>query len=107
MKSPLALPKDNNSNAVQALFPIATVNMTINDAGSTRLTLPADTELVRIAVSQDCYIKFGGSTVTATTSDAFFPVGAEVFACTDNGITHVAAFGTQISNGVLSASKMV
>lgn len=103
----LALPKDNNSVAIQALYPNTNVNLSISSGGSVRVALPTDTNLVRIATNQDCYIKFGDSGVVATTSDMFFPVGAEVFSCTDNEITYIAALGTDPAAGVFSATKMV
>ncbi len=101
------LPRDVNSSSIQALFPVATVNLSISSGGQVRGTLPDFTDLVRIAVNQDCYVEFGGSGVVATTSSMFFPIGAEVFACTDNGITHVSILGTQVAAGIASVSKMV
>lgn len=100
------LKKDTNNQAVQALSP----NMSTLAVGSVASTtsnaaLPAAAQLVRIAASTDCYIKFGTSnSVTATTSDMLFPTGAEVFVL-DPSWTYVA-FIRVSTDGVISIAEM-
>lgn len=73
------LVKDTDGDSVQALIPISTTTNTVSNGGAVRYTLATDTRLVRISSTADCYIKFGDSGVTATSSDMVFPIGAEVF----------------------------
>jgi hypothetical protein len=102
------LPLDRNSVAVQILGPGNYVAGFACTAASARTALPTGTvegDIVRIASSQDCYIKFGTVTVTATTSDILFLAGAE-FLKVPYGATHVAAIRVG-SDGVVQVTKMV
>lgn len=101
------LVKDADGDGVQALVPISTSTQTISNAGQVRFTLAADTRLVRIAANIDCYIKFGDSSVVATSSDLLFPTGAEVFSVNQMGYTHVSILGLGATPGVASVTKMV
>lgn len=98
--------RDTSGGLVQALYP--TSNATLNVSGSTsRVAMPDPISLVRVASNVDCYLKFGTSTVTATSSDMLFPAGAEVFAVEDPTITHVAAILVGATPGILTATKML
>lgn len=100
------LPRDTGNVAVQALFPVATTSLSVS-ASTSRIAMPANTNVVRIASTVDVYLEFGGSGVVATSSSMLFPAGAEVFSCVDDSITHVAAMLVGATPGTLTASKMV
>jgi hypothetical protein len=100
------LPRDNNSQVIQALHPSSSVNGSISSAGAVRLTLPANTEIVRAASTMNCYLKFGDSAVVATSSDLLFPVGAEVFSIKNQGFTHVSILGIEATPGAACISRM-
>lgn len=97
--------RDTSGGVVQALTPVATVSLSLSGS-STRVAMTDPVSLVRIASNVDCYVKFGNSSVTATTSDMLFPAGAEVFAVEDPATTHVAAILVGATPGVLTATKM-
>lgn len=100
------LVRDTSGTAVQALLPSG--NTTLSTTGSSqRITLPADTRLVRLATTVDTYVAFGTATVTASTSSMLFPIGAEIFNINDVAITHVAFVHVGATPGVFSATKMV
>lgn len=104
---PIQLPRDYNSQVVQTLSPIDTITLSAG-AVSVRDALPSDTTVVRVASLVDVYIKFGDSTVTATSGDVLFPAGAEVFKVpVDPTVsTHIATL--QVSaGGNISVTKMV
>lgn len=98
--------RDTSGGMVQALSPVATVSLSVSGSSS-RVALTDPISLVRLASTVDCYVKFGNSGVTATSSDMLFPAGAEVFAVEDPAITHVAAILVGATPGVLSATKML
>ncbi len=102
------LPLDRNSQAVQVLGPGNYAAGFACTATSARTALPTGCvagDILRIASSQDCYIKFGTSTVTATTSDILFLAGAE-FMKVPALATHVAAIRLG-ADGVVQVSKMI
>jgi hypothetical protein len=101
------LPRDNNSDIVQALSPVDNVTQSVSNGGQVRFTIPALTEIIRIASEVTCYIKFGDSGVVATSSDILFPVGAEVFSIKARGYTHVSILGAGATPGPASITKMV
>ena len=48
-------------------------------AATVRIVLPTTSAIIRIAVTQNTYIRFGDNTVTATAADFIIPAGAEYF----------------------------
>jgi hypothetical protein len=98
--------RDTNNATVQALYPLTSVALALSGSSS-RVALPTDSRVVRIATDVPCYIQFGTSTVTASASSMFFPPGVEVFTCEDDTITHVAGVLSGASPGIFSATKMV
>jgi hypothetical protein len=72
------LPKDQRGESIQALAPSTNVAGTIG-AASARVALPASCDVVRVACAADCYVAFGNSAVTASSADALFLKGVEVF----------------------------
>ena len=101
------LPKDNNSDALQALGISTSTNSSVSSGAAVRSALPSDTQIVRIASLTNCYIKFGDSTVVATTSDMLFPIGAEVFSIKDRGYTHCSVRGASVTPDICSITRMV
>jgi hypothetical protein len=99
------LPRDANSGVLQALAPVESVVNNINTT-AVSFALPAKTDVVRIAVSQNSHVKFGLAGVTATTSDLFFPTGAELFSVKGRGFTHVSILGTSATPSAASVTKM-
>jgi hypothetical protein len=108
MANDSTLPLDRNATAVQVLGPgnyAAGIAITV---ASNRTALPTGCvagDILRIASSQDCYVKFGTVTVTATTSDVLFLAGAE-FMKVPAGATHIAGIRVG-ADGVLQVTKMV
>ena len=72
------LPLDHNGHPIPALRLQSggahAINSTVTSARNTT-PFGADTRVISLYASQDVYIKFGDSTVTATTSSHFFPAG--------------------------------
>ncbi len=72
------LPHDNNDSPIPVLRLKNNGAHTITSAEtSARNTTAFDTEtrVLSVFATQDIYIRFGDSTVTATTSDHFYPAG--------------------------------
>jgi hypothetical protein len=99
------LPKDSLGNPLQALAPSTNVSVPIGST-SLRATIPAGSEVVRVATNQKCFIKFGDSTVTATSADMVFPLGVEVLAV-PFGVTHIAVIQDGAVFGAMSVTKML
>lgn len=93
------VPIDQNGFPIQTLgIPGPSAKITVAGV-SARAALPSGVsheDIVRVACNTDCYIKFGDSTVEATTDDALFTQGVEAFKVPD-GVSHVAAI--QVSAG--------
>lgn len=105
--SGFTLPRDNNSDIVQALSPVNNVSQLVSNSGQVRFAIPALTEIVRIASAANCYFKFGDSGVVATSSDVLFPIGAEVFSIKARGYTHVSVLGVDVTPSPVSVTRMV
>lgn len=102
------LPLDRNSAAVQVLGPGNYAGGFATGAASASAALPTGTvagDVVRIAATQDCYIKFGAIGLTAATTDILFLAGAEFFKV-PVGATHIAAIQVG-SAGVVQVTKMI
>ncbi len=76
---PTLLPKDADNNAIPALR--------LKDSGGTHAlsvtgtsarnstAFSADTKIVSLYATGPVYVRFGGATITATSSDHYFPEG--------------------------------
>ncbi len=63
--------------------------------------IPTGAELIRIGIEVDCYIRFGTSGVTVTTSNGhFFPKGVEILVVPEKA-THMANIGLETGNGTM------
>lgn len=72
------LPKDADDNIIPALrLKSGGAHMMAVSAASARNTsaFAADTKIVSLYATGSVYVKFGDNTVTATTSDHYFPAG--------------------------------
>ena len=70
------LPLDNNHYPIPALRLRAGGAHTVNATASSARNVTAfdeDTRIISIYATQDVFVKFGDETVTATSSDHFFP----------------------------------
>ena len=72
------LPQDSNDNPIPALRlkPNGAHNITIGVASTRNTTaFDAETRIISIYSDTPTYIAFGNSSITATTSDHYFPSG--------------------------------
>jgi hypothetical protein len=101
------LVRDQNGSPIQALSlsPSGVATAAISSS-SVSAALPAGCDIVRIAASNDCYIKFGDGTVVAAAGDSVFPKGAELFAI-PAGTTHIAVIQLGAVAGVVSITPML
>jgi hypothetical protein len=102
------LPKDVDGKSIQTLAPIeSSAVQVIIAAGNNRIALPTDAVVVEVAASDICRIKFGDSSVDATTGTVarIFPQGISVYRV-PTGATHLAVtqFGT--STGFVTLVQM-
>ena len=107
-----SMPRDDDSATIQVLSPAlaGTVHRTTTEGASARVTLPTDTEVVRVAANVAVWIAFGGSGVDAAAAQSdslLFPAGVEVYHLRDTSYTHIAARSVASSgNGLVTATKM-
>lgn len=101
------LPKDRDSIPMQVLSVQEDTVVAANIAGgNNRVALPADSEIVEIAASDVCRVKFGTSTVDATVGTArVFPQGVAVYKVPP-GATHVAVTNYNASAGIVTIARM-
>ena len=70
------LPTDVNDNVIPAVRFKSSGAQSITTSGTSAknaTAFDADTRIISIYATEDVYINFGGSSVTADTSDHFFP----------------------------------
>ena len=100
------LPQDLNSNPIQVLAPGSTiVAATSGTSASQAVPGSAAGRVIRVAVTQDTYIAFGASGVTASSSDILVPAGAEYFQVPAD--TGFIAYIQVTAAGRISVSEMV
>ena len=109
------MPTDQNNNPIPALR--------LKDAGAHKITSSAvsarnatafsdETQIVSLYATQGVYIKFGDATVTATTSDHYFPAGVYYdFAIGGGGDstahkTHIAVLQESTAGDVYLSEKV-
>lgn len=100
----ITIPVDRRGHPIQTLAPDVTASVGFG-ASSGPVALPTDAELVRIAVTQDCFMEFGTSGVVASGSTMYMPKGSEIFRVPD-AATHVA-FIQANAGGTASVTRMV
>lgn len=105
------LPTDNSGNPIPALRMKASGAHSISTSSSSARNSTAfsdDTRVISLYATQDVYLNFGGSSVTATSSGHFFPAGVYYdVAIGGDGTghyTHVAALRVS-ADGVLKISE--
>ena len=102
-----SLPVDQNRKAIQTLRLGSTSTSIAVGATTARAALPTGAtagDVIRVASNTDSYIAFGISTVDATTSDALFTQGVEMFAVPP-GATHLASIRVS-TDGVLTITEV-
>lgn len=100
----IQLPVDLYGFPIQALAPAVTASVAIG-AASARVELPAGSQVIRIAVTNDCHMEIGLIGVVASGASIFMPKGSEVVRV-PNGATHVAFIQLSVA-GVASVTRMV
>lgn len=92
-----------------AIFPVFVPSVSgqtsVSFSGTTAsVALPTGTRVFRIHADQACYLNFGTSGVTATTSNMPFDAGVEILGVAE-GNTHVAAIQNS-TGGTLTITPM-
>jgi len=94
---------------IQALAPDyspASVSVASIGATSDRVSVPAGSDIVRIASNKPCYFTFGDETVEADGTSSLFPGGVEMFRV-PSGATHIAFIQDGVVTGVATVTRMV
>jgi hypothetical protein len=106
------LPKDNNGNPIPVLrFLQGGARNLATSASSARISTPfsAGTKVVGLYATQDVFLRFGDSSVTAGTSDHFLPAGLyyDVAIGVDDEAhyTHLAAIRVSASGTLYISEK--
>jgi hypothetical protein len=101
------LPKDRDSLPIQVLSVQEDTVVQANiAAGNNRVALPAESEIVEVAASDNCRIAFGTSTVDVTVGTRrVFPMGSAVYKVPP-GATHIAVTTYNASSGVVTVARM-
>lgn len=102
------VPVDVNGFPIQTLALGSTTNKISVSGTTARVALPSGAgaeDIVRVACNTDCHIKFGDSSVDATTNDALFTAGVEAFKVPDTA-THLAAIQVSAA-GILTVTEMI
>lgn len=86
--SNFTIPQSRKGEFLQVIAPGSTSADDV-DGTTDNVALPSGAEVVRIAVSQDCYIAFGDVSVTATSADILMLRGVEVMKV-PSGATYIA-----------------
>jgi hypothetical protein len=106
------LPRDSNDNVIPALRLRDGGAHVISASGTSARNITAfnaDTRIVSLYTSSPVYLKFGDSSVTATSSDHYFP--ADVYYDVSIGgdkmahYTHIAALAVSASGSVYISEK--
>lgn len=107
--TPKVFPLDVNGFGIGTLAYGANASLSFTGAGTDRVELPTLTpgreDVFRLAATENCFVNFGDDTVTAATTDIFFPAGVETIKV-PTGATHIAAIDAG-TNGILSVTEMV
>lgn len=99
------LPRDNDSYPVQCLAPSTVTNGPVTGSSAV-LIMPTGASIVEVGVSTDCWVVWGTSGSTSTTSTGMFmPKGSGVFRVPD-GVTHIAAI-QDTASGRISITKLI
>ena len=103
------LRRDKVGFPIQALAPdytsgaVASVSI---GASATSAALPSDCDVVRVAASNDCYIRFGLTGLAAVATDSVFPKGVELFSV-PAGATHFSVIQLGAVTGTVSVTRML
>lgn len=109
---PTILPTDSNNNPIPAVRLKQSGAHTLTAAATTSrnaTAFDADTKLVSLYATGGVYVKFGDASVTATTSDHFYPNGVYYdFSIGGDNVphyTHVAVLRAGSSDCMLYVSE--
>lgn len=109
---PTLLPKDSENNVIPAVRLKASgahaINATSTSARNST-AFAADTQVISFYATVPVYMKFGGASVAATSSDHYFPAGVYYDFSIGGGkvghYTHVAVLRVGSSDGVVYISE--
>ena len=109
---PTLLPIDADSNSIPAMRLKSGGAHKITSSGASArnsVAFGADTQVVSLYATQDVYVKFGDSTVTAANTDHFFPAGIYYDVAIGNSrsghATHVAVLQVAAGGFVYVSEK--
>lgn len=109
---PTLLPRDSENNVIPAVRLKASGAHAINATSSSArnsTAFGADTQVISLYATVAVYVKFGTSSVTATSSDHYFPAGTyydfSIGGGKVNHYTHVAVLRVGGSDGVVYVSE--
>jgi hypothetical protein len=101
---------DANGNAVQSVQLTGTPTKITIGSGSASTALPsvgADiARIVRVASNASCYIAFGTSGISASTSDTLFPAGVEILTVPPSA-THIACIQDGAVTGTFQITAVI
>jgi hypothetical protein len=102
------LPDDRKGTPIQVLAPHDTVARVVDPSATTRVALPTGAQVVEISISGALHVRFGDSSVNATTSDFFLPSGFVGTYRVPPTATHVAAiFAVGTTSATLYVHKLI
>lgn len=96
------LVQDKNSHGIQVAELADDAVAIAVGAASSADVIPSGAKIIRVGIDTDCWIKFGTSGVTVTSTNGhYFPAGVEFFVVPD-GATHLANIQhTSSGNGTM------
>lgn len=106
------MPTDANDNPIPALGFKDQANQTIPaTAASARNTtdFQSSTKVILLTSTVPVFIRFGGSTITATSSDAYLPAGSCYIAINQDAesmVTRIAVIRADTTDGTVYVSEM-
>lgn len=101
------MPSDNRARPIQVLAPDATATLTVTGTSS-RVAIPAGTEICMLSATQAAWVVFGNGSVDAvvgTTPSFLLPAGG-VSVRVPDGVTHIAAIQNDTA-GKVCLTKLV
>lgn len=102
------LPDDRRGVPIQVLAPHDNVVRIVDPSATDRVALPAGAQVIELSVSGALHIRFGDSSVNATTSDFYLPSGFVGTYRVPPTATHVAAiFAVGTTAATLYVHKLI
>jgi len=104
----IILPADKFNNSIQAMRIGVTQSVTVGlSSAATANALSANTIIVRLVSTSDCFVKITTGTPTATPADMFLPAGVPEYIGVDGFTTLKVATIQSTAGGTLYVTEMV